>query len=239
MSLPMVPPYQVVEVEINKRCNRVCSYCPGSGPRRQEPEQRMDRRLYRRILSQLAAVRFCGRLSFHHYNEPLLHPELESLMAEARQVLPRAWLVLFTNGDHLKQARYEALLAAGVDRFLVSRHSGKGFAQRPFQIVRYAGDFPLSNRGGLLGPCAPRDLPCYGPSEMLIIRHTGEVVLCHEDADGQAVMGDANHQTLAEIWGSPRFAAYRQRLESGHRQQAASICQGCDNRLHPLPDTSL
>lgn len=195
--------------------------------------------LFESIIHQLSELAFCGRLSFHMYNEPLLHPELEKLVAYARSKLPMAWLVLYTNGDRLNDNRYSALLDAGIDRFLVTRHSGHQYAERPYQVVRYAGEFMLSNRAGLMKKSSHPKLPCYAPSEMMMIHHDGAVVLCHEDASSKEIMGWADKQTLIEIWQSEHFERHRNLLVTGCRKSAGGLCAICDNRLHPLPDTAI
>lgn len=231
--------FQVVEIEINSSCNRHCSYCPQSLPWFRKPDHRMDRIIFDEIIAQLVDLSFAGRLSFHMYNEPLLHPGLEELVAYARAQLPLAWLVLYTNGDLLDDCRHAALSDAGIDSFLVTRHGRGGMPDRAFQRVRHLGEFMMSNRGGLVGSPAASRLPCYGPSEMLMIHHNGAVVLCHEDANGQRVMGWVNQQSLHDIWLSPEFVRLRRLLEAGDRLSAGGQCAVCDNRLHPLPDTAI
>lgn len=232
--------FQVVEIEVSSHCNRRCSYCPQSLDWFRKPEHHMDERLFRRIIAQLTEIEFAGRLSFHMYNEPLLHLGLEELVKWARHNLPLAWLVLYTNGDLLDDRRYATLSEAGIDHFLVTRHSDRRqIPERPFQHIRHIGDFMMSSRGGLVGKAVSWRLPCYGPSEMLMIHHDGTVVLCHEDAPGQRPMGRADHQTLREIWESKEFVRLRHLLEAGDRQGAGGLCSICDNRLHPLPDTAI
>lgn len=247
MTMPTAAPpcedtpawFQVVEIEVSSHCNRRCAYCPQSQDWFRKPQHFLDRSVFESIIDQLAELEFSGRLSFHMYNEPLLHPQLEDLVAHARGSLPGAWLVLYTNGDLLDDRRHAALLQAGIDHFLVTRHSGRSFAERPFQQVRQAGDFMLSNRGGLVGAPVSWNLPCYGPSEMLMIHHDGTVVLCHEDAAGQRPMGRVDRQSLREIWQSEEFVRLRALLEAGDRRGAGHQCAVCDNRLHPLPDTAI
>ena len=231
--------FQVVEIEVSSRCNRRCVYCPQSHEWFRQPQHYMDRTIFDSIIAQLTDLKFAGRLSFHMYNEPLLHPHLEDLVAHARRHLPSAWLVLYTNGDLLNDSRHAALLDAGIDHFFVTRHSGGAFKERPFQRVRWAGDFMLSSRGGLVGDPVSWNLPCFGPSEMLMIHHDGTVVLCHEDAAGKRPMGRIDRQSLREIWGSEEFVRLRSLLEAGDRLGAGHQCAICDNRLHPVPDTAI
>ena len=232
--------FSVVEIEVSRRCTRRCSYCPQSFEWYRGPEQRMDRALFDHIIDQVAAVDFTGRLGFHLYNEPLLRKDLAVLVAHARVRLPRAYFVLYTNGDLLDDARYTDLLEAGIDHFLVTRHDGDPFPARPFQTVQQPGDFMLSGRGGTIDRRdEPWRLACYAPSEMLMIRYSGQVVLCHEDAQSQHVMGDLRRDSLADVWFSPRFRTARRLLEAGDRTAAGGICMTCDTRLPPLPDTAI
>jgi cyclic pyranopterin phosphate synthase len=225
----------VVEIEVNSRCNRRCSYCPNSQPDRPAAQNLMSRDLYERIIDQLAAIDFSGRLSFHFFNEPLLRKDLATLVAHARARLPHAYFGLYTNGDLLDDARYAILLAAGIDHFLVTRHSWDSFPERPFQFVQHPDNFALSGRGGTVAQApAPLDLACFAPTEMMIVMVNGDVVLCHEDADRLNVMGNLARQSLSEVWRCDRFQALRRALERGAREQAAGICRLCDNRLHPI-----
>src|SRR5947209_6778178 len=110
----------VVEIEVGVRCNRTCSYCPNGTIGPSASSALMELGLYTRVVSQLGEIEFCGRLSFHFYNEPLMRKDLESLVSIARGTLPFAHLVLYTNGDLLTDARYRGLLDAGIDFFIVT-----------------------------------------------------------------------------------------------------------------------
>jgi cyclic pyranopterin phosphate synthase len=231
---------QVVEIEVSRHCNRRCAYCPQSFDWYRGEERFMPLALFRSIVEQLGAMAFSGRLSFHLYNEPLLRPDLADLVALARASLPLGYFVLYTNGDLLTDLRYASLLEAGIDSFFVTRHSSKPLPVRPYQTVRYPGEFPMSSRGALVdGVPGASSLPCYAAHEMLIIRHDGQVVLCHEDATSRQPMGDLNRQSVAEVWTGQEFARFRKLLGRGKRKAACGLCGQCDNRLHPLPDTAI
>lgn len=191
------------------------------------------------IIQQLGEHDFSGRLSFHLYNEPMLHPHLDELVAQARSIVSKAWLVLYSNGDLLDDRSYRQLSKAGIDLFFITRHNQKKIKNRPFQSVRFPGEFRLSNRGGVMSEASAIRFPCLAPSEMLMIRHNGNVVLCHEDAASQEVVGRADVQSLEEIWQSEKMHRYRQLLALGNRREAGPLCAVCDNRLHPLPDTAI
>jgi cyclic pyranopterin phosphate synthase len=230
----------VVEIEVNSRCNRRCVYCPNSVPGFASTEQHMSAELFERVILELGEIEFSGRLSFHFFNEPLLRRDLESLIAWARPRLPLAYFVIYTNGDLLTESRYSALLEAGVDHFLVTRHDFDAFQERPFQFVQHPHNFTLSGRGGTVAHSAePLEIGCFAPMEMLNVAVNGDVVLCHEDAEKHHVMGRFTTQTLHEIWFGEPFEAFRRPLEQGDRSGAGAICRRCDNRLYPVPGSAI
>lgn len=225
----------VVEVEINTRCNRHCSYCPVSiippppGPRFLEDA------IFERLVRELETISFDGRLSYHLYNEPLLRQDLERLIEIAAVRLPSAHQVLFTNGDLLTEDRYQSLCRAGIGEFLVTRHDGDGdeFPQRPLQNVIIPPQLDITNRGGTMSQTAHAfPMSCYAPTEMLIVTATGDVLLCYEDARRQNVMGNILNESLLDIWTSERFVRMRSLLVAGKRETVGGICATCDNRTH-------
>jgi GTP 3',8-cyclase len=234
--------FSVVELEAGSRCNRTCEYCPVSLDPRPSVPVKMSRPVFDTLVGQLADVHFAGRISYHFYNEPLLRKDLDRLVGEIDRRLPDALQVLYTNGDLLDDSTFERLLAAGVDYFIVTRHSGGDFPERRFQIVQRAPDLVLTNRGGTLTdlPAPTAELvrrPCFAPSEMLIVTVTGDVLLCYEDARREHVFGNILDAHVAEIWRSPGFRAMRQQLAAGRRSQY-DICSRCTNAAHSRPGLS-
>ncbi|MFH1345247.1 MAG: radical SAM/SPASM domain-containing protein [Pseudomonadota bacterium] len=228
--------FDVAEVEVNSRCNRTCAYCPNATEGFAGRETRMSDALFKRIIGMLGEIDFSGRLSFHRFNEPLLRKDLAALVAAARRKIPSAFIVIYTNGDLLSGERYQELIEAGVDNFLVTRHDSDEFPERPFQFVQHPSNFALSGRGGIVSSSAePLVLPCYAPSEMMIVRTNGDVVLCHEDARADTVLGSLAHEGLAQVWFSERALKLRKLLRQGDRFAAGGPCTLCDCRLHPLP----
>jgi GTP 3',8-cyclase len=230
--------FEVVEIEVNSRCNRSCVYCPVSFLR-PNSQRTMAAEVFATLLDNLARLEFAGRISYHRYSEPLLRLDLEDLVALVSHRLPFAKQVLYTNGDLLSRTRYETLCRAGVNQFIVTRHDGTPIQQRPRQIVLYPTDLLLTNRGGSLGHLA-RALtePCMAPTEMLIVALNGDVLLCYEDSRAENVMGNILTADLRAIWQSERFAKARYLLAAGRRAQAGSLCAHCDNRAHVVEGQS-
>lgn len=231
-----------VEIEINSRCNRRCSYCPVSlSPNPDVPKFMSDRTLDR-IIDELHAIDYRGRVSYHFYNEPLLRRDLEKIVERVCTGIPQAHQVLYTNGDYLTDARYRSLRDAGIEFFVVTSHDGKTHPQRELQVVQFSDDLELTNRGGALEHIRTDKYDvhrrrCFAPSEMLIVTVTGDVVLCYEDAFRKHVMGSITERSLADIWFGEPFATLRRKLAGGDRS-ATSICRKCTNVAHTDPGTS-
>jgi 2-deoxy-scyllo-inosamine dehydrogenase (SAM-dependent) len=200
----------------------------------------MDTGLYRRIIMQLSGIGFSGRLSFNFYNEPLLRKDFETLVAIARKALPLAWLMLYTNGDLLTDVRYDSLIEAGIDFFIVTRHGRGPMKSRPHQQVQFPEDLDISGRGGAVAS-APEPLrrACHAPSEMLIVTVNGDVVLCHEDARREVIFGNLGDSNLRDIWFGDEMKRFRQSLLLGKRQQTSSVCARCDHRGYPAPNMTI
>ncbi len=225
----------MVEIEINSNCNRKCQYCPNSKLKRTNLPLYMDTELFNKILSELKKINFDGRISYHFYGEPLLHPNLGNLIEKTSKMLKKSRLILYTNGDLLTEKKYLELVKSGVDYFVVTSHSLKTFPNRPKQIVLYPNNLHLTNRGGVIGVLIePFKFPCFAPTTTLIITITGEILLCYEDARREHVFGNIMYQPLEEIWYSNKFIEIRKQLASGNRE-AVNICKICNNIAHLEP----
>ena len=243
MTKSLIEELNTIEVEINSRCNRKCYYCPVSILPISNVPRYMSDEVFERLLSELRAISFTGRFSYHFYNEPLLRKDLERMVVWAHIELPNMHQVLFTNGDLLNDKRYASLLDAGIELFVVTAHSGLSYPKRPHQIVQYPDDLQLTNRGGIMSnlPKAPpstKKMPCFAPSEMLIVTVTGDVVLCYEDAERKYIMGNIMENSIEKIWFTSEFVEIRNRVAKGHRTQAAPICHVCSNLAHTIRGTS-
>jgi len=232
-----------VEVETSSRCNRSCGYCPVSEVRR--PDHRMEEPLFRSILDQLAAIGFRGRFSPHFFGEPLVDPRLGHLLRLAREALPKAQIVVYTNGDALTPAKAKELLASGVDRFIVTfEEAGESSAfqktraalpratlWRRFLVRHFETDVRHAyNRGGTVRfpGREHRAAACQAPSVALVVDAWGKVKLCANDYYGREDWGDLHDRPLMDIWQQPDFVQLRRELLSGTFRK--DICQVCSGR---------
>lgn len=238
-----------VEVETSSRCNRSCHYCPVAVERRDD--HLMEPELFRSIVDQLAEMGFRGRFSPHFFGEPLLDPRLPELLAYTRARLPRASLVVYTNGDPLTPKKARELLDAGVDLFLVTFEAGesKAFAEtrraldrwtltRRFVVRHFEDDVPEPfNRGGtVLFPGRERHHPaCLLPASALVVDAWGKVKLCANDYHGTVEWGDLHRERLGDVWRKPEFVKLRADLLWGRFEKpVCRVCVGIEAAPRPL-----
>lgn len=132
-----------LQVEIITRCNLACTMCPRTAAlqRAATPDERarwlqmmpFDR--YRAILDQFPRLQ---TLALHGLGEPLLHPHLFEMVAEAaaRNIAPR----FTSNLTLLSPERADRLLAAGLSRLIVSLD---GATAATYEAIRVRASFAL------------------------------------------------------------------------------------------------
>ncbi len=119
-----------IDVETSSQCNRVCNYCPNSHNDRLTSNKFIPDNIYSALVYDLHTIDYEKELHFVGYNEPMLHlDDLLGRISLARKLLPRARLVVFTNGDYLKKPELEKLISAGVNQLTISVHLPVG---RPY-----------------------------------------------------------------------------------------------------------
>ncbi|MDA8408672.1 MAG: hypothetical protein M0T73_17665, partial [Deltaproteobacteria bacterium] len=75
---------------------------------------------YKRIIEELAALRFSGRFSPFLQCEPLLDKRLPELISITGEFLPRAKLLIQTNGDMLTAKKGITLFKSGLHKLVIN-----------------------------------------------------------------------------------------------------------------------
>jgi MoaA/NifB/PqqE/SkfB family radical SAM enzyme len=109
-----------VEIEVFSYCNRTCWFCPNSKIDRRSKNNHMPEALYLRILRELAEIEYEGVVTYSRYNEPLSDRIILHRIQQAREILPKAHLMTYTNGDYLTRDYIDDLRAAGLNSLNVS-----------------------------------------------------------------------------------------------------------------------
>lgn len=117
--LPNVP--HKVYLETTTRCNLRCRMCLKYAQGSCIEEGDLEMALFQRLVPSLRHTRF---LVLNGMGEPLLHPQLATMIAQARQVMPAQGVIGFqSNGLLLDAETADRLLRAGLDTVCLSMDS--------------------------------------------------------------------------------------------------------------------
>ncbi|OGP16271.1 MAG: hypothetical protein A2V21_312040 [Deltaproteobacteria bacterium GWC2_55_46] len=113
-----------IEIGIHKYCNSKCPFCPhGQEESSSMPKGAMSEELYLKVLGDLKEMGFCGRISFHLMNEPLLSKNLVRFVRLAREYCNDACILIITNGSVLSYRYLVELFENGADRIAINHYS--------------------------------------------------------------------------------------------------------------------
>jgi MoaA/NifB/PqqE/SkfB family radical SAM enzyme len=115
-----------IELETSTYCNRRCSWCPNSKYKRSQLRNFISFNLFMKIINDLKEINYDGQLALHNYNEPLLDPNLYKYLGIIKTKLPKAKVVLFTNGDYFEKIVLKKLEKNGVFSICISLHDAIG-----------------------------------------------------------------------------------------------------------------
>lgn len=141
-------------LEINARCNRSCAWCPVAYNTR--PDEIMPPDLVFKAFMELGEIEYSGRIELYIYNEPLkdMGRALHTL-ARARAVVPRACLMIATNGDYIKSASdINRLYDIGLNQLLINCYSPGLYEKRLKWIEELPAD--VSRTLGVYNNSGPR-----------------------------------------------------------------------------------
>jgi radical SAM protein with 4Fe4S-binding SPASM domain len=240
----------IIEIETVNRCNNICPFCPVNKKSDIREFAQMDDSLFNRIIADLRQSDYSGVLGLYSNNEPLLDERLPSFAKIAKESLPQAHIVLFTNGILLTQELFRQLIPY-LDEMIIDNYSDQlemikpvsdvyegciknsEYEQRVIIHIRKINEI-LNTHGGNSPNADPRTaiIPrntCLLPFAQCVVRPDGKISLCCNDAYGKYTMGDLSSQSLSEAWNGRTYRELRERLKKG--RQTIDICSLCDNRL--------
>jgi MoaA/NifB/PqqE/SkfB family radical SAM enzyme len=133
---PADPPLAKIYLEPTTTCNLQCSTCMRNSW--DEPGGTMSLTSYDRLLRDLEEVSPMPMLSFWGIGEPLMHPGIVEMIRSASGRGAKTELI--TNGLLLNRKAAEGLLAAGLDRIVVSID---GVSRESYSDVRCGADLEV------------------------------------------------------------------------------------------------
>lgn len=235
------PTLTAVAIEINSACNRKCAWCPNYSNYRKIDF--LDEKVFFKVIDELKAMKFKGRITFNLYNEPLLDKRLLRFIDYVRKNIPSACRYLNTNGDLLNLDIWKKLRKAGLDYANISQYDGKinenikeilniiSSKEKEHLHAHIFDTNAICNRAGLVKSKGELKVPfkkyCSRPFYQLCINYKGKVVLCCNDYHGVVEIGDVHNSSIKELWASEIFMHYRKELLKGNRSNL-KLCNMCD-----------
>ena len=236
--------FDSIAIETTTYCNLRCKNCPNSlydrGTLKNRKLMNMD--IFKKIVNELAEVKYNGKILLHFYGEPLTDERLPSLVRYVREKLPESTIHLNTNGFLLTVDIYKKLIEAGASAFLITQY-GEKMPKNVKKLFDYlkASNFPnkikyrvlgkdiaLSNRGGELKikKSTDYDRPvCTYPDNSVIIDYLGNIVLCCNDYHSSIKFGNLRGEKLVDIWNKASYKNLRKEVRKGIFK--LPICRKC------------
>lgn len=242
------PLFNHVEIETINRCNGTCPFCPVNANQEQRVYHRMTEETFIKIIEELRTLNYDGRLALFSNNEPFLDPRMPDFIELAKRKVPKATVYVYSNGTVLDIKTFERVIRS-LDEIVLDNYSDDGsIIPNIADIIEFIEKNPvfkpkvtismrkvnevLTSRGGQApnkGKVKTVGGGCYYPFKQFIIRPTGEVSLCCNDALGKYTMGNINETSMKEIWYSSRYNELRSEMLKNGRKNL-QLCRYCDTR---------
>lgn len=217
----------------------------------------MTDNLFRKIVDELAGMNYSGVLALYSNNEPFLDERIIDFQKYASDNLPNAFLSLWTNGSLLTLDKFMEIMQY-LDRMVIDNYNDNKEINTPelqkiYDLLQTDTSLGsrvhfwfrmqneiLSSRGGQ----APNkegmndkdtvSVPCPLPWRQLVIRPTGEISLCCNDALGKYTLGNLNTQSIREVWTSEKYQQIRNEMLINGRKNLL-LCSECDTLYYYTP----
>lgn len=241
-----VPLFSLVEIETINQCNGSCAFCPVSKGNDTRKPVYMSDEVFKKIIDELSAIEYDGRLTIFGNNEPLLDPKIVERHQYARERVPKAIMHLYTNGTLMTIDLFKSLMECLDEMIIDNYHNELKLIKPCKEIVDYCEVFPeykkkttivlrdpheiMSSRGGD-APNRQRinnfdDDCCTQPFKQIEIRSEGKCSLCCADPLGKMTLGDVRNQSLLEIWYGEEYNGVRKAITRGRKN--IPQCRSCD-----------
>ena len=232
--------FDSILIETFGGCNRSCSFCFQSEVFDKRKQGQLSMEKIDLAITDLASINFAGRVSFHFFGEPLLDKRIVEIVKKTREALPFAQLRFSTNGDYLNERKLIELIEAGIDKLSVTNYENEpnleleDLSNRYKKYIIYRGLTSTSDKirsrsdMNLKAENPKRDMPCYRPSNQLVLNWQGSSVLCCNDFYVKHSFGSLGENSINEIWFNKDFNEMRKVLKKPGGRQEYKFCEKCD-----------
>ena len=251
ISKEVFPLFNKIEIETINQCNNTCMFCPVSVKHDVRKHMVMPMELYKKIIFELADLNYQDTINIFSNNEPLLDPFLIERLQFTREHLPSAYIFIYTNGllltpeklmqillyvDFIHINNYNTLpqllpTHKDIQECLIQNHISENKAEIHLRnknecLSTRCGNSPNRKK------CAKLSSPCILPFSQIVIRPSGDVSFCCNDAYGEFTRGSVISNSLSDIWYGKSFKESRDSCIKGRLTQMP--CSVCDMLFMPL-----
>lgn len=237
-------PIYRVELDLVNRCNMDCSFCAQSVKLYREPLSRMSDSTFLNVCSQLGEMGYSRSFYLSCIFEPWMDFDLIRRARIAREMVPNAYLLMFTNGLAMTPKRYHSIMGSLDFLFIDSYADGRNVTpaiakvthemtdeERDRTVVYLRLQDEMLDTIGGASPSRHRhrtlDVGCTVPFSELYIGTTGEMYLCSKDVKHRYPMGNVNEAPIWETWRGEEYRRARETLLACRREEM-EICRRCD-----------
>lgn len=248
-----LPELKQVQIETINKCNGSCAFCPGN--RKDDTRERkvMSDGLFLSIITQLSDMDFSGKVVMQCNNEPLLDPKIIDRIKTAREMLPNAYLLMYTNGILLNYRRLNDIIC-NLDMLYLDNYYEKGRRNRVNPSTRmafaYIRDHPEytdnltviftridAKRGSRAGLATNRKFVelksiCDYPFTDMNIMPDGKLTMCCNDTMAFTEVGDLTKESIKEAFMNESISNVRNNMLKFGRSVFAR-CKYCDACNYP------
>ena len=242
--------FEIIRLETRTRCNGRCNFCPCAIQYETRPDVKMTGECFRKIIDELAYIKYDGHIQMYINNEPLIDKRIVEFLSYIKlKNLNLRGICIATNGLALTLKLGTELFENGLTWLIVNDYSMDGspskkledvvgmlrkrFPDRRIELAQRSVREVLSNRAGGHSPNNPTKVSlnsaCTYPLRQMNITANGNVGLCCQDIYVNTPLGNVMQNSLTEIWNGNNYANFRKNLSRGDRQQY-ELCKYCDFR---------
>ena len=242
----MINLFKILNLETINICNRSCFFCKFGNRKIEEKKQIMQISLIEKILNELKSLNYKGSIRLHHVNEPMLDKRIYEILILIKKYSKEIITEMTSNGDLINEKTIKKLYESGLDRLNLSAYENNSMVKfielqkkwnfhihdmRPShqtynKLTNQAGFIDLNEKLVKLKIKKVIKNMCNLPFEQLVIGSNGNVGLCCEDMYKLIDFGNANNNSLLEIWNSDKFNHYRKELKNKNRK-ILDLCKSC------------
>jgi len=223
-----------IAIELSNDCNlkHIHKECP-LFLEKDKPVITLDSKIIYYVLDTLKKYSYNKSLQFNSYNEPLVDDRLIEFIKYANKQCGINDIIMTTNGIYLNQQKLDELIEAGIKLIRITIY----FHETREKIKSLKSSIPLlynsesiDGLDGRLEIYTRNDYynfrSCSAPLGQIIIRKTGDIVLCCADWNDTCLFGNLYKQTLEEILTSEKVKTIYTNLKNNNHD-ILEICKRC------------